>query len=1009
MLHLALFGTLRLALDRTPIELTTPPKTLHLLAYLLLHRHEALTRDQLAFTFWPDRSEAEARGQLRRYLYRLRQLLPPGDWLITRGESVQWNLAADYVLDVQEFESAAGSPPDELAAAQQLYVDDLLPDLYDDWLMLDRERLRELYLANWQTLLAVYRDRREYARAIDCAQQILKREPLRETIVRELMRLRAASGERARALADYRQFQARVQEELGVPPLPETIALYDELRQTSPLVLPPAHSRLIKVPAPLTRLLGREVELAAVSALLTVQDLRLVTLTGPGGTGKTRLAQAVAQHLAQHTRCFAHGLIYVSLSSLSAPEFVLPAIATALDVLDNRPQAIGDAVSEALRDKDLLLILDNFEHVLDAAPIVTELLSASAHLRVLVTSREVLHLYGEYEYEVPPLLNDAAVTLFVERARAVRRDLALTPDNAATIAEICARLDGLPLAIELAAARSKLFNPTQMLQRLTDRLGFLVSTTRDRPDRQQTLRNVIDWSYNLLADHEKHLFSRLSVFAGSFTVEAVEALGLATTDRVGVAPTNALDQLAALVDKNMLRAVKPDRPDDEPRFRWLLTLRDYAEQRLRASGEWAALHDRHAQYCLSVAEQSARAIGGPQQADWLRRLAADRDNFRAALSWLLDQAAQTPTGLQLAVALGQFWLAHGDWAEGEQWLKRALALNPAGSVWRARALNLASEFIDKLGDSAHAETLAAESLTLFQALGDARGQADALCNLASARLTQNDYAEAEPWVRQALALYRQEGALVGEAEVLSTLGLMAKEQGDFAQAAQYFEASLRLCEQLGNALGASRMWVQISYNAYWQGDYERAAEYAQQAVTVALLAGSRRAMAVALDSVGCALARLGRSAEAQAALTESLALQRELGNKGGQAMVLADLASAALDAHAEAQAAGLYREALALAWQIGDRRRAAFCLEGLGQITADDDAGQAAVYLSAAQAVRQTLSAPLPPSEQRPFDRTVAALQAALGPAAFATAWQRGADTPLDQVVARALGGGNQG
>ena len=250
---------------------------------------------------------------------------------------------------------------------------------------------------------------------------------------------------------------------------------------------------------------------------------------------------------------------------------------------------------------------------------------------------------------------------------------------------------------------------------------------------------------------------------------------------------------------------------------------------------------------------------------------------------------------------------------------------------------------------------------------------------------------------------------MGEAEVLSTLGLMAKEQGDFAQAAQYFEASLRLCEQLGNALGASRMWVQISYNAYWQGDYERAAEYAQQAVTVALLAGSRRAMAVALDSVGCALARLGRSAEAQAALTESLALQRELGNKGGQAMVLADLASAALDAHAEAQAAGLYREALALAWQIGDRRRAAFCLEGLGQITADDDAGQATVYLSAAQAVRQTLSAPLPPSEQRPFDRTVAALQAALGPVAFATTWQRGADTPLDQVVARALGGGNQG
>lgn len=1004
MLRLALFGSLRLTLDRTPIESTVPPKTLHLLAYLLLHRREALTRDQLAFTLWPDRSEAEARGQLRRYLYRLRQLLPDGDWLITRGETIQWNLDADYALDVQEFEHAAHYAPDELAAAQRLYVDDLLPDLYDDWIMLDRERLREMYLANWQTLLNVYRERREYAQAIECAQHILKREPLRETIVREMMRLRTASGDRARALADYRQFQARVQEELGVPPLPETIALYDELRQTSPLLLTPAHTRVVKVPAPLTRLLGREAELNAVINLLTVQDVRLLTLTGPGGTGKTRLAQAVAQLLAQRPTHFVDGLIYVSLSSLSAPEFVLPAIATALNVLDNRPQSISDAVIEALRDKDLLLILDNFEHVLEAAPIVTDLLSASAAMRVLVTSREGLHLYGEHEFEVPPLLNDAAVTLFVERARAVKSDFALTPDNAAHIAEICARLDGLPLAIELAAARSKLFAPAQMLQRLTDRLGFLVSTTRDRPDRQQTLRNVIEWSYNLLADHEKRLFSRLSVFAGSFTVEAIEALGLAQTDRVGVAPTSALDQLAALIDKNMLRAVKVDRPEDEPRFRLLLTLRDYAEQRLCASGEWDALHDRHAHYRLSVAEQSVREISGPQQAEWLRRLAADRDNFRVALGWLLDQPERALTGLQLAVALGPFWLTHGDWAEAEQWLKRALTQNPPGAaVLRARALGLTSEVMDKLGQGAQAEAYATESAALFRAAGDGRGLADALSAQAATWLTHNDYARAEPVLLEALALYRQFRATAGEADVLSTLGMMAKERADFEAATAYLEAALRLYESLGNALEMARMLGQLSFNAYWQGAYARSADYGQQALVAAKRAGSRRGMAVALDGVGSALSRLGRVDEAWAALMDSLALYRELGNKSGEAMVLLDLASAAMEQADPARAEPLYMQSLTLAWQVGDRRRTAFCLEGLGQITAADDADQAMLYLSAAQHLREVLSAPLPPSEQLPFDRTVAALKTALGPAAFDAAWQRGVDSPLAEVVAQAL------
>ncbi|HTP11661.1 MAG TPA: BTAD domain-containing putative transcriptional regulator, partial [Anaerolineae bacterium] len=771
MLRLYLLGSLKLFADGVPLALATPPKTLQLLAYLLLHRHSAVTRDQLAFALWPDRSEVEARGQLRRYLYRLRQFLPEGEWLITQGEQVQWNTAADYWLDVAEFEELSGGAlrADRLEVALRLYTHDLLIDLYEDWVIIERERLYNLYLDDLQRLLEHYRDTRVYDRAITCAQQILKREPLHETIVRELMRLRAMAGDRARALEDYRHFQQRVIEELGVPPLPETTALYESLRHatfipdrsTLQVAAPPSiTARPVKVPVPLTRTIGREPELAEVYDLVRSPATRLLTLTGPGGTGKTRLAQEVAQRLAQDPQAFGDGIYYVSLSALTSPDFVLPAIARVLDVPETSQRSLSEAIKELLLNKDLLLILDNFEHLLEAAPPVTDLLSASAELHVLITSREVLHVYGEQEFAVPPLplpdldqlpppqelLNFAAIALFVERARAVQSDFALTPENAAAVAEICTRLDGLPLAIELAAARSQLFAPEAMLRRLSDRLGFLIGPSRDRPDRQRTLRGVIDWSYNLLNGDEQLLFERLSIFAGGFTADAAQALGAAPSDRSAANPPDALDQLAALIDKNMLRTVKLATTNGEPRFRMLSTLREYAQEKLIKRGEANSLRLRHAQYCFSLAREGVPALRGPQQFDWTRRLEAERDNFRAALSWTLEQAPEyAELGLRLAVTLGRFWSLHGDWTEGAQWLLHALRQVPQTSpVARAWGQSLASELMDKLGRIAEADALAAESQTLFRELGDARGLADALCNLAGARLSQNDYARAEP-------------------------------------------------------------------------------------------------------------------------------------------------------------------------------------------------------------------------------------------------------------------------
>ncbi len=1026
MLRLHLLGSLRLFDGDTPLELATPPKTLHLLAYLLLNRRKTFTRDQLAFTLWPDRPEAEARGQLRRYLYRLRQLLPEGDWLILHGDQVQWNTAADYWLDVDEFERGSDSTPDRVEAALQIYTDDLLIDLYEDWVIIERERLRDRYLDALQRLLDHYREQHDYQRALACAQQILKHEPLHENGVREVMRLRAASGDRTGALAEYRHFEQRVREELGVPPLPETAALYEALRQATytpeataiQLAARVTPVRPVKIPAPLTPLLGRQRELTAVCDLLrsTQYGRRLITLTGPGGAGKTRLAQEAAQRLAHQLETFGDGIFYVSLSSLTSADFVLPAIAKVLDVPENSQRSLLEAVQEALRNKDLLLILDNFEHVLEAAPMVNDCLSVTPELRVLITSREALHLYGEFEFEVPPLplpeldhlpptdelLNYAAIALFVERARAVKADFTLADDNAAAVAEICARLDGLPLAIELAAARSKLFTPAAMLQRLSERLRFLVGQARDLPQRQRTLRSVIDWSYNLLSAEEKMLFARLSVFAGSFTAEAVEALGLALPDRVSDAPREVLDHLAVLIDKNMLRAVRADQTD-EPRFRWLLTLREYAQERLIARGEYEAVHGQHAQYRLMQAEQSAHELSGPQQTDWLRRLEADRDNFRAALSWTLN-SKQPELGLYLAVALGRYWVLHGDWAEGLRWLKQALAQNAqAEPLWRARALSQASELADKLGNVPEADALAAESLALFRTLAEEHGLVIALCNLAGARLTQNDYRRAEPLLLEALALSRQIDFAAGAATALSYLGMLAKEQGDYERSVACHEESLELNRRGGNVLGMVQDLAQLSFNAYWQGQFARSAELAKQSYELARQVNNRRAMALALDSVGAALGRLDRYAEAWPQLLESLALYRELGNTSGEAMVLMDLALIAVSHGEQPRAAELCLEALALAWQIGDRRRVAFCLEGLGEAKAELEPEHAVVWLSAANALRQAIPSPLPPAEQDLYEQAIARLRASLSPEMFEAAWHVGQTTPLANVVAPLL------
>jgi predicted ATPase/class 3 adenylate cyclase len=755
------------------------------------------------------------------------------------------------------------------------------------------------------------------------------------------------------------------------------------------------------LPTQPTVLIGRERELATLRALLSATDTRLVTLVGPGGTGKTRLAlQAAAESLEN----FAEGVWWVPLAAVSDPENVAQAIAAPLGIREGPAQPLLESLAAHLRSRQTLLLLDNFEHLGDATPQIQYLLHSAPGLVVLVTSREPLRLRAEREFPVEPLplpvadtgisvedaLGAPAVRLFVERAQARKPAFALDDTNVADVVAICRRLDGLPLAIELAAARVRILTPAALLARLDQRLSILTGGARDLPERQQTLRAAIAWSYDLLVPPERAFFARLGVFAGGCTLEAAEAVCRAA----GGLPLDLLDGIDSLVQKSLLR--QEEGPGGDPRFTMLETIREFAQERLRELPEVDVLRRAHADTLLALAENVDRNdVSG--EVDLLNRLEADHANFRQAIAYYSSQGeAGLAQRVRLVAALAHFWRTHGHLAEGRRELEEAIAakgdISPAQC---APAIKGAALLAEAQGDLDGAERLNKQVLALLRETGDLAGVADALTGLGVIARQRGDLKTARSRHQEALDAWRRVGDAAGTAGALLDLGLIRQLEGDYVGAEPAFKESLGLFRRLGDDLGEAHALHYLGLLAMATASLPEAIKWFGESLRLWHAMSIRQMIATDFANLGEAHHLRGALDEAERLYGEALTLFKTVGDPRGQGFVLGQVGRLALDRGNLQEAREPLRESLRLLWGAGLRGSAADALEALAEANWRlEELDVAATQLQTADRLRDETGLVRQPVYEARYQRILAAVRD----------HRPAASLDIDQTVATAIG-----
>lgn len=1029
--RITLFGGLQAAQAGRAIHRFQTAKTAELLAYLACFSRRAHARDELTEILWPESDPLDTRNRLRVALSSLRrQLEPPGipagSVLEADRATIRLNPAA-FQTDVQDFEAGlkAAARAEEFACAEphltgavSLYSGELLQGCDAVWLLGARETFAHAVRSALRRLAEGYLQAENYTDALACALRLREVDPWEEQGTLFAMRCCMAQNHHAEALRYYQEWEQRIQEAFHdtpseavrdlaaqLQPAPSAVTLHEvksrpllpppqmQATQPQPPVTParpdavPTAQR--KLPLPLTPFFGRETELAQIVDWLQSGSSRLATLTGPGGIGKTRCLLEAARQIRE---IFSGNIVFVPLEAVAIPDLLGDAILTALGAKPDPRGSPCEAIEQAVSGTPTLLLLDNFEQLVEGgAEWITALLASTTGLTCLLSSRQALGVAGEQEFPLLPLpvpgeamlperlAECAGVQIFVSRAQAIRADFQITPRNAAVLAQLCNGLEGIPLAIELAASWTRILTPAQMLERLEQRFDLLVQRRREGNLRHQTLRATLAWSYQSLSPQLQRIFRLCAVFRGGWTLEA--AIHVCAEPR-------AAEFLEQLRERSLVLSAEQTIGDGPSamRCRLLDTLREFAQEQ-GTTEEMLETRSRHAGYYLRLAEQAEPHLLDATQAQWLARLEAEQGNLRCALDFLCHAEGKPEEGLRLAGALWRFWFTRGFLNEGRQRLAQVLQVSQS-AVYE-------QEFC------AAYPSAAANTFDLHRF---ASAYAKALGGASALALAQGDYPQAQAWSEEQLEVARRVEAEGSEAEALHRLGNVALAQGNYHQARTLYENCISIRRCLQDRLGMGQTLNNLGIVAYEQGDFCAARALYEEFLAICRETGDRKGMGGALSQLGILARAQKEFAAAREYLSESLVIRRELGDKQGTAFALANLANVFFDEGNLEMSGSIARESLVLLRELGDQGHIAVALRDMASQVLMEGHPKLAARLYGAEAVlRESLGASIAPRKRAPYEANLATLRRTLGEGLFRAAWTLGRSLTLDQALDLAL------
>jgi predicted ATPase/DNA-binding SARP family transcriptional activator len=996
MLKIRLIGTFEIQSDGKPVILSSRAAQ-SLFAYLVLTAGTLHRREKLAGMFWPEESEQKARTYLRNELWRIRKALPHTSdfqYLLADNLTVGFNQSSVYWLDIADLQNATEPAlTDALINTLSNYRGELLPGFYEDWVVIEREQLQVLFEQKMASLLKLLEKEQRWQDILGLAERWISLGQAPEAAYRALMVAYEALGDHPKVVSTYERCK-------------QALRLLDLEPSEETRVLAFKRNAKIKVPIPLTSFIGRQRELKEVAGLFA--KARLITLTGSGGVGKTRLAIQVVTEVLDS---FPDGVWFLDLAPLSDSSLVPNILAHLIGLRESSEITVSELLINYFRSRRALVVFDNCEHLIDScAQLIHSLLTSCEHLTILATSREKLRVAGETPYRVPSLETPQpntksnmleissmeSIKLFAERAAIALPGFSVNQQNAQVIAQICQRLDGIPLAIELAAARTNMLTVERISVRLDDRFNFLTNGLRTALPRHQTLRALIEWSYELLSEKECLLFRRLSIFMGGWTLEAAEEVCSGN----GITPTELLDLLSQLINKSLVMVETAN--NGETRYRWLETIRQFAFEALCESADERSVHVLHLNFFVRFAEDTGAKLRGAEQLESLNRLDQEYDNLRVALE-LAKTSRNANAGLRIAWSLMLFWSARGYWSEAKAFLIDILELQDTkrNTLLRVKGLIVAGLVAALLNDTAIAQSWLDEGIDSARELGpDSKSLLAIALGLKGYTILGSDVLRARSLCEEALAIGREIDDKYVIANVLDYLGNIYYAQGNYTAARAASEESVAVFRDAKNRWMSSRPLGNLGLICYERRDYEAARSYLQAGLEIYREMGDKANIAFMLLTLADIDRIQGDYLHARALYEESLAIRRRMADELSAIPLLTGLGNVSLQQGNLLQATTLFEESLEAARKARNKMQTCVCLSGIaGLAIAKGRLEVAARLLGALDTTLDSIGTKLDPVHQMDHTRNLAAVRAPLDKARFEAAWAAGQQMGLDEAV----------